>query len=103
MDARGSLIGDLERAIASGTLERRVASLWHVTDLFITGASHYSDEQVSLFDDVITRLAAQIEVTARAKLARLLARMGNLSQVLLNRVFGRQVVPHQVRQSQYNR
>ncbi|HEV2956895.1 MAG TPA: DUF2336 domain-containing protein [Xanthobacteraceae bacterium] len=77
MDARGSLIGDLERAIASGTLERRVASLWHITDLFITGASRYSDEQISLFDDVITRLAAQIEVTARAKLARLLAPVAN--------------------------
>ena len=77
MDARGSLIGDLERAIASGTVELRVASLWHVTDLFITGASRYSDEQISLFDDVITRLAAQIEVTARAKLARLLAPVAN--------------------------
>lgn len=77
MNARGSLIGDLERAIASGTLERRVASLWHVTDLFITGASQYSDEQVALFDDVITRLAAQIEATARAKLARLLAPVAN--------------------------
>jgi uncharacterized protein (DUF2336 family) len=77
MDARGSLIGDLERAIASGTIERRVASLWHVTDLFITGATQYSDDQISLFDDVITRLAAQIEVTARAKLARLLAPVSN--------------------------
>jgi uncharacterized protein (DUF2336 family) len=77
MDARGSLIGDLERAVASGTAERRAASLWHVTDLFITGASRYSDEQISLFDDVITRLAAQIEVTARAKLARLLAPVPN--------------------------
>jgi uncharacterized protein (DUF2336 family) len=77
MDARGSLIGELEQAIASGTAERRVASLWHVTDLFITGASRYSDEQISLFDDVIARLAAQIEVTARAKLARLLAPVAN--------------------------
>jgi len=77
MDARGSLIGELEQAIASGTAERRVASLWHITDLFITGASRYSDEQISLFDDVIARLAAQIEVTARAKLARLLAPVAN--------------------------
>jgi len=77
MDARGSLIGDLERAIASGTVERRVASLWHVTDLFITGATQYPDEQVSLFDAVITRLAAQIEVTARAKLSRPLAPVAN--------------------------
>ncbi|HXW27297.1 MAG TPA: DUF2336 domain-containing protein [Xanthobacteraceae bacterium] len=77
MNAYGSLIGELERAIASGTVERRAASLWHVTDLFITGAHRYSDEQIALFDDVITRLAAQIEATARAKLARLLAPVAN--------------------------
>ena len=77
MNAYGSLIGELEHAIASGTVERRVASLWHITDLFITGASQYSDEQVAVFDDVIGRLAAQIEATARAKLARLLAPIAN--------------------------
>jgi uncharacterized protein (DUF2336 family) len=77
MNASGSLIGELESAIASGTVERRVASLWHITDLFIAGASQYSDDQVALFDDVIARLAAQIEATARAKLARLLAPIAN--------------------------
>jgi uncharacterized protein (DUF2336 family) len=77
MNAHGTLIGELESAIASGTVERRVASLWHVTDLFIAGAGQYSDDQITLFDDVIARLAAQIEMTARAKLARLLAPIAN--------------------------
>jgi uncharacterized protein (DUF2336 family) len=77
MNAYGSLIGELEHAIASGTVERRVNSLWHVTDLFITGANQYSEEQIALFDHVITRLSVQIEATARAKLARLLAPVAN--------------------------
>ncbi len=77
MNAYGSLIDELESAISSGTVERRIDSLWHVTDLFITGASQYSEDQVALFDDVIGRLAAQIEVTARAKLARRLAPIAN--------------------------
>ena len=77
MTAYGSLITELETAITSGTVERRIESLWHVTGLFITGASQYSDDQIALFDDVIGRLAAQIEVTARAKLARRLAPIAN--------------------------
>jgi uncharacterized protein (DUF2336 family) len=77
MNAYGSLIGELEHAIASGTVERRVASLWHIADLFIAGANQYSDDQVALFDEVIGRLAVQIEATARAKLARLLAPVAN--------------------------
>ena len=77
MAAYASLIADLETAIATGTVERRIESLWHVTGLFITGASQYSDDQIALFDDVIGCLAAQIEVTARAKLARRLAPIAN--------------------------
>jgi uncharacterized protein (DUF2336 family) len=77
MGAYGSLITELETAISSGTVERRIESLWHVTELFITGASQYSDDQVALFDDVIGRLAEQIELTARAKLARRLALIPN--------------------------
>src|SRR5262249_6469287 len=72
-----SLIDDLEDAIASGSSEKRLNSLWRVIDLFMDGASRYSDEQVALFDDVILRLAAEIETKARAKLARRLAPVGN--------------------------
>ncbi len=73
MAAYGSLINDLENAIASGSAERRTQTLWRITDLFITGAGQYSQEQVALFDEVISRLAAEIEVKARAKLATRLA------------------------------
>jgi uncharacterized protein (DUF2336 family) len=68
-----SLIADLEQAIATGDAEGRMKRLWLITDLFITQAGRYSDAQVTLFDEVIGRLAAEIEVKARAKLATRLA------------------------------
>lgn len=73
MNTYGSLISELEDAISRGSVERRLETLWHVTDLFILGSETYADDQTALFDDVIGRLAAEIEVTARAKLARRLA------------------------------
>jgi len=77
MTATESLIVELEDAISSGTVERRIETLWRITDLFIAGADQYSDDQIDLFDDVISRLAAEIEATARAKLARRLAPIAN--------------------------
>jgi uncharacterized protein (DUF2336 family) len=67
-----SIIDELEDAIASGSPEKRQRALWQVMDLFMDG-SRYSDDQVALFDDVILRLAAEIEAKARVKLARRLA------------------------------
>jgi uncharacterized protein (DUF2336 family) len=72
-----SLIDELEDAIASGTPDSRLKSLWQIIDLFMEGATRYSDEQVAVFDDVILRLAAEIEAKARAKLSRKLAPVSN--------------------------
>ncbi len=73
MTTKSSLIDDLERALAAGTNAQRTEMLSRVTDLFLAGASHYSDGQINLFDEVITKLAAAIEAKARAKLAVRLA------------------------------
>lgn len=72
-----SLIDDLEDAIASGSAEKRSNSLWRVIDLFMDSASRYSEEHVALFDDVILKLAAEIETKARSKLAQRLAPVAN--------------------------
>ena len=72
-----SLIDELEDAIASGSPQKRLQSLWRVVDLFDDGTTRYSDEQVALFDDVIMRLSAEIEAKARAKLARRMAPIAN--------------------------
>lgn len=72
-----SLIDDLELALAGGSEAQRVEMLARITDLFFAGASRYSAEQVGLFDEVITKLAAAIEPTARARLAARLAPTAN--------------------------
>jgi uncharacterized protein (DUF2336 family) len=74
---RVSLIADLEEAISSGTQSRRVETLRRVTDLFMNGAQSYSEDQVAVFDDVIGRLAADIEARARLELSIRLANVPN--------------------------
>src|SRR4030081_1158573 len=68
-----SFLRDLDEAILRGTPESRVRALWHTTDLLIAG--RYSDEEIQTFGEVIGRLADEIEVAARAQLARRLARL----------------------------
>ena len=74
---RLSLIADLEEAIGSGTRTRRLETLRRVTDLFMNGAPAYSEDQVAVFDDVIGRLAADIEARARLALSNRLANVPN--------------------------
>ncbi len=77
MKARQELITELEKAIARRSLKSRASSLQDVTDLFVGRAESYTEEQVALFDDVISRLAAEIELSARVELARVLAPISN--------------------------
>src|ERR1035438_911353 len=63
---------ELNDAILRGTAESRMKALWHPTDLMIAG--RYSDDEIWTFGEVIGRLADEIEVAARAQLARRLAR-----------------------------
>jgi uncharacterized protein (DUF2336 family) len=72
-----SLIDDLERALANNDDAHRAQMLSRVTDLFFVGAGHYSADQVNLFEEVITKLAATIEPMVRAKLAERLAPAAN--------------------------
>jgi uncharacterized protein (DUF2336 family) len=68
-----SLIDELNDAVATGGDDERQRILERVADLFAAGARGYSSDQVALFDDVLQQLAADIEVKARARLARRLA------------------------------
>ena len=71
------LIGEVESAISDGDAERRAALLSRITDLFVLGSDRLTDTHVALFDEVMCRLAAEIEVSARAALARRLANVPN--------------------------
>jgi uncharacterized protein (DUF2336 family) len=77
MVARESMIFELEEAIQCGSSGKRAETLRRVTDLFIKRAYQLNNEHIELFDDIIGRLAAEIETKARAELARRLAPIDN--------------------------
>src|SRR6478609_8684638 len=72
MNQPKTFLRDLDDAVSRGTSESCVRALWHATDLLIAG--RYSDDEIWTFGEVIGRLADEIEVAARAQLARRLAR-----------------------------
>jgi hypothetical protein len=72
MSELGAFLQELEEAVTRGTPESRKRALWHTTDVMIAG--RYSDDEIWTFGAVIGRLADEIEVAARAQLARQLAR-----------------------------
>lgn len=67
-----SFLDDLEEAVARGTPQSRAKALWHTTDLMIAGS--FSDDEIWTFGEVVSRLAGEIEVAARAQLSERLAR-----------------------------
>src|SRR4030081_313422 len=69
----GHLLDELQNTLAHGTVARRVETLRRVTDLFLSGAEDYSNEQIELFDDVFQCLMEHIETSAKALLANRLA------------------------------
>jgi uncharacterized protein (DUF2336 family) len=75
--AQSSLIAEVENAIASGSSEKRVESLRRVTDLFLVNTNQYSESQVDVFGDVMSRLVSRIETKAKAELANRLAPVKN--------------------------
>jgi uncharacterized protein (DUF2336 family) len=77
MTATRDLLSEVENAMASGSLTRRGTIVRHVTDLFIVGSAQCTESEIALFDDVLIRLAVEIEVSARALLAVRLAPIGN--------------------------
>jgi uncharacterized protein (DUF2336 family) len=81
------LINELEVALGSNSMERRERALRRVTDLFLAPLqSRYSDEQIDLFGDVMTRLSTEIEVTALVMLADRLASAPHAPRHLMQRL-----------------
>ncbi|MGA8612305.1 MAG: DUF2336 domain-containing protein [Xanthobacteraceae bacterium] len=78
------LLDELEAALASGTDTRRVEMLARVADLFVSSAPHYSEDQIALFDDVMTRLLNATEAKARAELAQRLAPIANAPKIAIH-------------------
>jgi uncharacterized protein (DUF2336 family) len=77
MTATQKLFNDVEEAMASGSATRRGKIVRHITDLFIVASERCTEHEIALFDDVLNRLAVEIEVSARALLAVRLAPIEN--------------------------
>lgn len=77
MIAVKSLIAELENAVHSGSVDKRIATMKRVTDLFLSGAEQLNDEQVGLFDNVLLHLVKCVETRALAELSRRFAPVGN--------------------------
>ncbi len=72
-----SFVNEVEQAVASGDASRRASVLRRVTDLFVEQSSVLNVGQVTVFDEVIWRLARNIELKARAELSDRLADVVN--------------------------
>ncbi len=77
MDAKQSLIGELEDAIKSGSKDKRVGTLRRITDLFVSDADRLNDRQIAVFDDVLGELIKRVEGKALAELSRRLGPISN--------------------------
>lgn len=72
-----SLIAELESAIASGSKDKRVDALRRITDLFVADADRLNDQQIDVFDDVLSHLIKRIEGRALTELSQRLAPVNN--------------------------
>ncbi len=72
-----NLMAELDDALQSGAPERRVQLLRRITDHFLSESSRLNEEQISVFDDILTHLAHRIEERVLAQLSLKLAPVGN--------------------------
>ncbi len=81
-----SLIEELEAAIKDGSQEKRVGTLRRITDLFLHDANRLTEEQISVFDDVLCQIIDRIEKTALAELGKRLAPVDNAPVEVVRRL-----------------
>jgi uncharacterized protein (DUF2336 family) len=74
---QSNLIDQLEDVLASKDVSRRADILRKVTDLFVLGSGHFSEDQVELFDNVMGKLLENIERAARARFGSRIARLSD--------------------------
>jgi uncharacterized protein (DUF2336 family) len=72
-DAALSIVDEVEAAISIGSAEKRLETIKRVTDLFLSSAGSFNNEQIELFDDVLERLVKTIELRAIADVSARIA------------------------------
>src|SRR5215470_6674032 len=78
-----SLISTVENALRHGAPADRAEALRYVGDLFEFGSEQFSDQQIAEFDDILLRLIADVEVSARVMLANRLASIRNAPPTII--------------------
>ncbi len=71
------LIAELDATLGAAPDGWRITTLRRLTDLFLAGAASYTDDQVAVFDDVISRLIEKIENRTLIELSNKLAEVDN--------------------------
>ena len=71
------LITELDTVLSKAPAAWRVTALRRLTDLFLVDAESYTDDQVAVFDDVISRLIENIDRRVLIELSNRLARVKN--------------------------
>lgn len=85
-DVEFSIVDEVEAAINIGSAEKRLDAIRRVTDLFLSSAGSFNNEQIELFDDVLERLIKTIEIRAiadvgaRIALAEMSAQLAPVAQ-----------------------
>src|SRR5215475_13353788 len=78
-----AFIREVDNAVAGASYPRRSEMLRKVTDLFMHSWDEFSSDDVSIFDEVIVRLAAGIEQPARETLAKRIAPVRNAPPLVI--------------------
>jgi len=88
MPAAQSLITELDATLSNISDARHLMILRRVTDLFLVAAGNYSDEQIAIFDDVISRLIEDIDQPALIDLSARLAPVAKAPTNVVARLSG---------------
>jgi uncharacterized protein (DUF2336 family) len=73
MSASAALAQEIEDVVVHGSVERRAGIVRHLTNLYLSSCERFSDDEITLFDDIFVRLTTTIEESARVLLAARLA------------------------------
>jgi uncharacterized protein (DUF2336 family) len=86
MSSRERIIEEFEDAMAGRAIGYRADALCRVNDLFLSVSATHSEHEIALFDDVMVRLAEEIETSMRAEIARRLAKIPNAPRNLIRKL-----------------
>jgi uncharacterized protein (DUF2336 family) len=86
MSLSPAIIDELEIALKTGSGVRRLEVLRRMTDLFVSHAANLTEQQMKLFDDVMSRLVSHIETEAIVELSNRLAPIANAPTGIIRRL-----------------